>query len=242
MADDYTNTTATKGALSVAGQITGSLELPNDKDWFKITLQAGTTYVFDLLGANGGGGTLGAGSNEARLALFGSNGYSIDSAINNGTGGDPRLSFTPTTSGSYFLEASDLYDGTGTYTLKAAAASSPTPVAETHTLSVVVNAGVLAASAVWLKDLIEQISYVGDLVTSHKVIYGTSSFDYQTIDQLITTVTRDGDFTAEFRQEIADVNIAASSLSYGDVAALVGNPSISNVILYIAGVDGSYVS
>ncbi|MFA9215921.1 MAG: DUF4214 domain-containing protein [Sphingomonadaceae bacterium] len=123
-ADDYANDKSTNGIVPVGGQINGNIELPNDKDWFKVTLQAGTTYVFDLLGADGGGGTLGAGAGEARLVLFDSSGYLVDSAINNGSGGDPRMSFTPQTSGSYFLEASDLFDATGSYVLKATSAGT----------------------------------------------------------------------------------------------------------------------
>jgi hypothetical protein len=122
--DDFGATVATTGVLAVGGQASGNIELANDTDWFKVTLQAGTTYVFDLIGADGGGGTLGSNGNEARLTFYNSYGYIIDSAINNGVNGDPRLSFTPTTSGAYYLEAADLYDGTGTYTIKAAVATS----------------------------------------------------------------------------------------------------------------------
>jgi regulation of enolase protein 1 (concanavalin A-like superfamily) len=130
--DDFTATLATSGVVTVGGSATGMIELPNDKDWFKVSLQAGTTYLFDLLGADGGGGTLGAGSGEAYLSLFDSSGYIRDSAHSNGIGNDPRMSFTPTVSGNYYLQAADLYDKTGSYTLKVSAAST-TPVANVGT-------------------------------------------------------------------------------------------------------------
>jgi len=133
VSDDFAATTATAGSIAIGGQVTGNIELANDTDWFKVTLQAGTSYVFDLTGADGGGGTLGANGGEARLALFDSNGLFRDSAINNGTGGDPRMSFTPTVSGTYYLEASDLMSATGTYTIKAAAASVSDDYASTST-------------------------------------------------------------------------------------------------------------
>jgi methionine-rich copper-binding protein CopC len=118
--DDYNNNTSTTGIVAVGGQATGNIETTADEDWFKVSLQAGTTYVFELKGADGGGGTLGAGSAEAYLALFDTSGYFLQSAINGGTGGDPLTSFTPVTSGTYYLSVSDLFDtGTGTYTLKA---------------------------------------------------------------------------------------------------------------------------
>jgi hypothetical protein len=139
--DDFAATVATTGVLAVGGQVTGNIELANDTDWFKITLQAGTTYVFDLIGADGRGGTLGAGTGEARLVLFNSSGYIIDSAINNGVNDDPRLSFTATTSGSYYLEASDLYDGTGTYTIKATVATSNDDFGDTTATKGVLDVG-----------------------------------------------------------------------------------------------------
>ncbi len=117
--DDYANTTATTGVVTVGGQVTGNIELVQDEDWFKVSLVAGTTYLFDLRGSDGGGGTLGAGSAEAYLQLYGPGGvYTGATAYNGGTGGDPLMSYVPTVSGQYYLSVSDLSrSGTGTYTL-----------------------------------------------------------------------------------------------------------------------------
>jgi hypothetical protein len=119
-ADDYANNTSTTGVVAIGGQVTGNIELPSDEDWFKVSLTAGTTYVFDLRGFDGGGGTLGSGSAEAYLTLYGPGGsYTGSTAINGGTGGDPLMSYVPTVSGQYYLSVADLYDsGTGTYTLR----------------------------------------------------------------------------------------------------------------------------
>jgi methionine-rich copper-binding protein CopC len=119
--DDYPANTSTSGVLQVGGQIGGNLEKNGDEDWFRVTLQAGVTYTFDLSGAHSGGGTLDPGSFAyPYLALFNPSGYFLQSTINGGAGGDPRISYTATTSGTYYLSASDLYDAhTGTYTLKA---------------------------------------------------------------------------------------------------------------------------
>ncbi len=125
--DDYPDNMQTTGVVSIGGQVSGEIELPNDKDWFKVTLQAGTTYVFDLLGSAGNGGTLGLESNGAYLKLYNRSGYYVDGTANNGVGGDPRLSYTPTTSGNYYLSVSDLFDKTGSYVLKASLAPSVYP-------------------------------------------------------------------------------------------------------------------
>ena len=131
-ADDYSDNTSTTGLLTVGGQVTGNIELPNDKDWFKVSLTAGTTYILELLGASGGGGTLSSsGSHQAFLALYDIKGSRIDSANDGGAGGDPLTSYTPIVSGNYYLQASDLFNtGTGTYTIKATSVGTtadPTP-------------------------------------------------------------------------------------------------------------------
>lgn len=122
-ADDFSNNSATTGVLTVGGQVSGNIELATDEDWFKVSLQAGTTYSFELTGIDSGGGTLGFGvSHHPYLSLFNTNGIYQSAAYNGGTNGDPVMLFTPATSGTYFLAASELYDtGTGSYTLKAKA-------------------------------------------------------------------------------------------------------------------------
>ena len=119
--DDFTNSTNTVGVVTVGSQTPGTIEIATDEDWFKVALQAGTSYRFELLGADGGGGTLGAGTgHQPYLSIYDTNGQYVSAAASGGTGGDPLLTFTATTTGNYFLSAKDLYaTGTGTYTLKA---------------------------------------------------------------------------------------------------------------------------
>ena len=119
--DDYSANTSTTGVLTVGGQVTGAIEIAKDEDWFKVSLQVGTTYTFELKGFDSGGGTLGSGtSHQPYLSLYDPSGLYKTATASGGTGGDPLLSFTPTISGNYFVSAEDLYStGTGTYTLKA---------------------------------------------------------------------------------------------------------------------------
>jgi len=46
--DDFSADSSTMGRLSTATHASGTLEVPNDADWFKVTLDAGTDYVFRL--------------------------------------------------------------------------------------------------------------------------------------------------------------------------------------------------
>lgn len=114
--DDYAATTATVGRLTVGGSTTGNIEAAGDNDWFAITLTAGTNYTFNLnSGANGGLG-------DTYLSLYNAGGTLI--TANDDTNGlNSQITYTATTSGTYFLDARGYSDNTGTYTLISSAGS-----------------------------------------------------------------------------------------------------------------------
>jgi hypothetical protein len=118
---------------------------------------------------------------------------------------------------------------------------SPTVTNENHILSVIVDKNVLASSATLLKGLKESITYSDGVITNHLVEYSGLTFDYNQIDSLITTVIRDGEFTAEFTKEINDYLGAAQNITYSAAVAIVGAVSIDGVILSVAGADGNFV-
>lgn len=45
MADDYSNSTSTTGAVGVGSSTTGNIETAGDTDWFRIMLAAGHQAV-----------------------------------------------------------------------------------------------------------------------------------------------------------------------------------------------------
>ena len=118
----------------------------------------------------------------------------------------------------------------------------PTITNEIHTLSVIVDKNVLGADAVLLKGLKESMTFTNGAMTKHIVEYSGLTFDYNQIDSLLTTVTRDGEFTAEFTKEINDYLKTELNISYASAVALVGLVSIDGVILSVAGADGSFVA
>ena len=79
-------------------------------------------------------------------------------------------------------------------------------------------------------------------ITLSIVEYAGIAFDYDQIDSLITTVTRDGEFTAEFTKEINDYLKTDANIAYKVAVGLVGAANIDGVIMMVAGSDGSYVS
>jgi len=114
-------------------------------------------------------------------------------------------------------------------------------ITDLYTTSVIIDSGVLAGYAVLLEDLTEKIVRTGDEITSHTISYLGVEYDYDQIDRLIMTVTRDDEFTAEYQQEIADFAPQYADISFDEAVTLIGVNNISSVMLQVAGADGSYV-
>jgi len=91
----------------------GRLANGTDHDFVRIELQAGVSYTFELNGADTEGGTL----VDPVLSLRNANGGLIVSNDDGGTVFDPSITYIPTVSGSYYLEASTDQTSGGTYSL-----------------------------------------------------------------------------------------------------------------------------
>jgi hypothetical protein len=118
----------------------------------------------------------------------------------------------------------------------------PVAITQTNTLSVIIDKGVLGSDAVLLKDLKEVKTTLDGRVLSHIVEYAGAVFGFAAIDPLITTVTRDGEFTQEFRAEIAQAYPGVENILYAEAVAIVGVANIDQILLGVAGSDGNFVS
>jgi serralysin len=105
MDDTIVNNTATTASITGTGTTTGSLGQDTDSDWYAVTLQAGRSYSFKLTGT-GGAGSL----DQGWLSLLDASGTRIGARV----GKDGLLTFTATTSGTYFINAEDGTNTTGT--------------------------------------------------------------------------------------------------------------------------------
>lgn len=126
--DDVTpDSNSTNGTATVGVERTGTLTV-GDRDWFAISLTGGVSYTVDLMGATSGRGTL----SDPYLRLMNASGTLVASNDDKSSGCcDSQLSYTPTTSGTYYLVAGSYNDtGSGTYVVVARAASTvaSTPV------------------------------------------------------------------------------------------------------------------
>ena len=114
--DDHPANNTTTGTIDVGGSLTGDIEREGDRDWFKVTLTAGTTYRIELKGARTRDGTL----RDPHLTIpRGPSGPLSPQPADDdsGIGGNSLLTFTPTTTGDHYISAGADRDWTGTYTL-----------------------------------------------------------------------------------------------------------------------------
>ena len=120
-ADDFANHAGTEGQATIGGLITGRIDFPDDEDWLAIDLQAGQTYVIDMEGAPTGRGSL----SDPLLSLLDSSGRELARNDDGGSGFNARLTFTPPSSGRYFINAQSFGAATGTYVLMVTPAGGP---------------------------------------------------------------------------------------------------------------------
>ncbi|HMW16620.1 MAG TPA: M10 family metallopeptidase C-terminal domain-containing protein [Accumulibacter sp.] len=117
--DDFGNTTNTNGVVAVnGGAVAGAIETAGDIDLFKVDLVAGTTYVFDLFKASGNLDpylSLYPPTSTTTTVLYPQ--VSNDNANSSTT--NAQITYTATSSGTYYLLARDSWLATGGYSLNA---------------------------------------------------------------------------------------------------------------------------
>jgi Ca2+-binding RTX toxin-like protein len=122
--DDFAANTGTTGSVSVGASATGNLDFPGDHDWFRVQLVAGVQYTIDLTGSSAGGGSLW----DPYERLYNSSGTLLREDDDSAGSLNSRIDFTPTTSGTYFVDAGSFDDdSSGTYTVRVNGPSGPGP-------------------------------------------------------------------------------------------------------------------
>ena len=114
--DDFPNTPETTGRVVVGGSAQGEIETPDDVDWFRVTLEAGATYIIDLEGTPTNRGTLRDTFLNPVLDPTGTR-QVTRADDDSGTGHNSRLAFSPAEDGEYFIAARAFLERTGTYTV-----------------------------------------------------------------------------------------------------------------------------
>ena len=114
--DDFAAGTATTGTVEVGGSATGELEVPGDRDWFRVTLEGGRTYRIDLQGSATDAGNL---YNPYVPGIYDADGNLIAFTTNNDGGEtrDAQVYFMAPASGIHYVAAGAFGYRKGTYTL-----------------------------------------------------------------------------------------------------------------------------
>ena len=114
--DDYGDNASQAGHVSVGGSATGRIETVGDRDWFAVTLQAGHRYQIDLEGVPTNKGTL---RDPYLRGIYDSHGNLLSGTANDdgGVSHNSRVSFTPSSTGTYYISAGAYGNYTGSYTL-----------------------------------------------------------------------------------------------------------------------------
>ena len=124
-ADDFSWGIGTTGVVILDGAATsGVINTPGDTDLFKVTLLAGTSYIFDLSGTTGG-------LKDPYLYLYNSDLIELAYDDDTGGGGNASIGFTVTTTGTYYLGAMDYGTGIGAYSLSARTVTATSSTAGT---------------------------------------------------------------------------------------------------------------
>ncbi|MEL6450263.1 MAG: M10 family metallopeptidase C-terminal domain-containing protein [Pseudomonadota bacterium] len=120
---DAANNTSTTYTIGVGDTFSGFLDA-GDTDWVAITLEAGTTYTISLGGSYSNTGTL----LDTDLWLYDASGNLIEYDDLDGPSFDAQITYTPTSTGTFFIAAGSYYTtASGTYQLDVAAVQPPAP-------------------------------------------------------------------------------------------------------------------
>ena len=103
------DSTATTTTLEIGGSLKGVTDYVGDHDWYRVEVQAGRTYAFDLEATGDGTGSV----VNPFLVLRDADGNEIRSDDNGGAGSNAQLGFSATADAVLYVDASgaDAADG-----------------------------------------------------------------------------------------------------------------------------------
>lgn len=136
--NDIPSSTATTTTLAVGGTATVLIEQPYDHDWYAVTLTANSTYKITLSGA-GYNNTPGL---HGILNAAGDYVVSYASPVLGPSSAAASTIFTPTQTGTYYIDTYSLYEGT--YTLELTQTADDIPASTASVATVAVNGAVFS--------------------------------------------------------------------------------------------------
>lgn len=110
---DVNGTTASTRTIAVNQIVNGSISFNGDEDFYRVSLTAGQTYTFTLGGTN----------TDVILKLLSSNGSELEFSDASDPASPEVITFTATTTGTYFVVADGYETSTGAYQLNVSVAA-----------------------------------------------------------------------------------------------------------------------
>jgi Bacterial pre-peptidase C-terminal domain len=110
------------GTIQTGSSVSEVIEAPGDLDLYSVDLVGGVDYVTSVLGASTAGGSLADPAVAVWDSAFNLLAFNDDSFA---LGLDPMLQFSAPANGTYYIGVTDLFGGTGDYTLVADQAGPP---------------------------------------------------------------------------------------------------------------------
>lgn len=136
------NTVAGAWSLPIGGSATGTIDVGSDNDYYKVALLSTSSYVFKMVGVDGGGGTLLDPTISGLFNSTGTSGTAVTGEVISASGRDAIVRYAPTANGDYFVDAQGS-GGTGTFTLYAESeAGSANTNAQALSLGTTINAAI----------------------------------------------------------------------------------------------------
>lgn len=129
---DVPGNSSSTTTLAIGASTAVTIGQPYDHDWYKVTLTAGSTYQFSLDGT-------GANNTPGIHGVFDATGKYLGSyaaAILGPSSAAATTIFTPTVSGTYFIDTYSIYQGSYTLTTAQVAADVPGNLSTTATVAV----------------------------------------------------------------------------------------------------------
>ncbi|WP_397575928.1 Ig-like domain-containing protein, partial [Sphingorhabdus sp.] len=214
--DDYSNTAATTGVVSIeSAPTTGTIEVADDVDAFRVYLTAGATYTFNLNATSG--------SLDPLLSLYNSNLTLLAFNDDFGSSNNSQITFTATSSGAYYL-AAEGFSGTGAYSLRATTTAADDYANNTATTGVVTIGGAAITGTInYLDDDdLFRVSLTAGVTYTFNLNATSGSYDpYLSLyDSNLTRLAYNDDFGSSLNSQITFT--ATSSGTYYLQAASFG--------------------
>ena len=137
---DIAGSTATTSTLAPGGSASSTIATSGDQDWFRISLTAGQTYTFTQNAASGS-------DLDCYLRLLNSSGTQLTYSDDDGPGNNSLITFTATSSGTYYLSAQGYDTSTGGYTISVSSGSAARATSASVGLSEASSADLLSGGS-----------------------------------------------------------------------------------------------